>query len=179
MRAQPDARGWKSRSLQLPDLDQDQGFGDLDCVSKSIEVPSDEKGFKLQQVAARQRGKARSLRTSGLWRCLVLLLVLALSTPGVVHAAMGDHAASAASLSHIASVDQGATGEPHCAGDSDETHGAACCTASVCSFCVPLTSSTLLIKAVAAEVVAALLDDVHIGRAPSPGFRPPSLSTNV
>lgn len=93
---------------------------------------------------------------------------------------MGDHAVSAASLTHeIASVDREATGEPHCAGDSDETHGAACCTASVCLFCVPLTSSTMQITAVAAEVVAALLDDVHLGRAPSPGLRPPSLSANV
>ena len=68
---------------------------------------------------------------------------------------------------------------PHCAGDSDETQGTSCCTASVCSFCVTLTSSTILNKAVTAEVVDAMLEDVHLGRAPLPGLRPPSLSVNV
>lgn len=43
---------------------------------------------------------APSLRTSGLWRCLLLLLVLAISTPGLAHVQMGEHAASAASFSH-------------------------------------------------------------------------------
>lgn len=150
------------------------------AVISMLEVLSDRKGYRVQQFEARQRGKAPSLRTSGLWRCLVLLLVLALSSSGLVHSSMGDHAASAASLSQeMASVDREAAGEPHCAGDSDQTHGAACCTASVCSFCFPLTSSTILFKALAAEVVAALLDDVYLGRAPLPDFRPPSLSKNV
>ena len=124
--------------------------------------------------------KDSRLLTWNLRRWLVLLLIFAISTSGLVHVPMGNHSASAASLSHeIASVGQDGTTEPNCAGDPDEAHSATCCTASVCSFCVPLTSSTILMRAAAAEVVAALLDDVHLGRAPSPGFRPPSLSTNV
>ena len=110
----------------------------------------------------------------------MLLLVLAISTSGLVHVQIGDHAASAASLLHeIASVGHEATGEPHCAGDTDEANGATCCVASVCSFCIPLTSSAAATRTMVSEVVAALPDEVHLGWAPAPGFRPPSLSANV
>ena len=133
----------------------------------------------MLQTSTWQRRKDPRLATWGLRRCLVLLLVVAISTSGLVHVPMGDHAASAASLPHeIASVSQ-ATGEPHCDGDADEAPGATCCIASVCSFCVPLTLSATITRATVAEVLAALPDQVHLGHAPSPGFRPPSLSANV
>lgn len=134
----------------------------------------------MLQASTWHRRKDPRLATWGLRRCLVLLLVLAISTSGSVHVPMGDHVASAASLSHeIASVSQGATGEPHCPGDADEGHGATCCITSVCSFCVPLTSSASITRTTVAEVVAALPDGVHLGHAPSPDFRPPNLSANV
>lgn len=134
----------------------------------------------MQQVETLQRKKVPSLRTSGLKRWLVLLLVVAFSTSGLAHVPMSDHAASAASLSHeVASVIHGATGEPHCAGDDDEARGTTCCIASVCSFCVLPISSAAITRTTVAEVLAALPDEVHLGHTPSPGFRPPSLSANV
>ena len=134
----------------------------------------------MSQASTWQRRKDPRLATWGVRRWLVLLLVLAFSTSGLVHVPMDDHAASAASLSlEIASLGQDVTAEPDCAGDADEAHGATCCTASVCSFCVPLISSATITMATVAEVVASLPDEVHLGRAPSPGFRPPSLSANV
>ncbi len=144
------------------------------------EVPSTGEGYQVQQVETWRRRKAPSLRTSGLKRWLVLLLVLAISTSGLVHVQIGDHAASAASLSHeIAAVGHETTGEPHCAGDADEANGANCCISSVCSFCIPLTTFTATTRTMISEVVAALPDEAHLGCAPSPGFRPPSLSANV
>lgn len=134
----------------------------------------------MSQASIWQRRKDPRLSTWSLRRWLVLLLVLAFSTSGLVHVPMGDHSASAASLSHeIASVGEDVTAEPDCAGDADEAHGATCCTASVCSFCVPLISSAATTMAKVAEVVASLPDEIHPGHAPSPGFRPPSLSANV
>lgn len=134
----------------------------------------------MQQVKTWQRRKAPSLWTSGLKRLLVLLLVLVISASGLVHVQMGGHTASVASLSQeIASVGHETTGEPHCAGVTDEANGATCCVASVCSFCIPLTSSAVTIRTMVSEVVAAVPDEVHLGCAPAPGFRPPSLSSNV
>lgn len=143
-----------------------------------LEVREARLRYRMFYDSTWQRRKDPRRATWGLRRWLVLLLVLAISTSGLVHVQMGDHAASAASLSHeIAS--QGATAEPHCAGDADEAHGAPCCNASGCSFCVPLTSSAAITRATVAEVVAALPDEVFLGRSPSPGFRPPALSVNV
>lgn len=145
---------------------------------QSLDVRNARVRYCMFHVSTWQRRKDPRLATRGLRRWLVLLLVLAISTSGLVHVQMGDHAASAASLSHqIAS--QGATAEPHCAGDADEAHGAPCCDASGCPLCVPLTSSAAIAKATIAEVVAALPDEVFLGRSPSPGFRPPALSVNV
>jgi hypothetical protein len=118
--------------------------------------------------------------TRGLKRWLVLLLMLAFSTAGHAHMPVGDHAASTTSLSpEVASVGQGMAVEPDCGSDADETHGQTCCTGSVCSFCVPPISARATRMATAAEVVVRLPDEVHPGRAPSPGLRPPSLSANV
>ncbi|MDT8320644.1 MAG: hypothetical protein RQ826_08970 [Xanthomonadales bacterium] len=118
--------------------------------------------------------------TRVLKRSLVLLLVLAFSMSGLAHVPMGDHAASATSLSHeVASVGQDVTAEPDCGSHGDESHGRTCCTGSVCSFFVPPISAGGTSTATVAEVVARLSDEVHPGRAPSPGLRPPSLFANV
>jgi hypothetical protein len=128
----------------------------------------------MLQAGTWQRRMIPRPATWGLRRWLVLLLVLAISTSGFVRVPMDDHAAS---LSHeIASVGQEATGEPHCA---DEAHGATCCIASVCSFCIALISSAAITAATAAEVIETPPDEVHLSRPPSPGFRPPKLSANV
>ena len=115
----------------------------------------------------------------GLKHCLVLLLVLVFSTSGLAHVSMGDHAASATSFSHeVASIGQDVAAEPDCSNHGDDSHGRTCCTGSVCSFFVPPVSAGGTSMATVAEVVARLPDEVHPGRAPSPGLRPPSLSAN-
>lgn len=142
--------------------------------------PAERARYRMSQANTWQRRKDPRLATWSLKRWLVLLLVLAISTSGLVHVQIGDHAASAASLSHeIASVGHETTGQPHCAGDEDEANGANCCISSVCSFYIPLTSSTATTRLMVSEVVAALPDEFHLGCAPSPGFRPPNLSANV
>ena len=134
----------------------------------------------MQQVDAGQRGKTLSLRTSGLWRCLVLLLVLALSTSSLVHAQMGDHAASAASHTHeIASVSQDASGEPCCPEHKGQPHGTTCSTANGCSFCVPLLKALALMAPLDTEKLEPRSEDVHLSRAPTTQFRPPKLFANV
>lgn len=130
------------------------------------------------QASTWQRRKGLRLTTWGLRRWLVLLLVLAVSISGLVHVQLGDHAASAASISHDMAP-QGTTGEPPCPSGTDEANGDTCCIASGCAFCVPLTSSAAISRTTVAEVVAAVPDEVFLGHAPSPGFRPPSLSANV
>lgn len=134
----------------------------------------------MSQASTWQRRRDSRLATWGVRRWLVLLLVLAFSTSSLVHVPMGAHAASAALASlEIASLGHEATGEQRCAGDADEAHGATCCIANVCSYYVPLILSVAITRVTVAEVVAALPDEVHLGRAPSPGFRPPSLFANV
>ena len=109
--------------------------------------------------------------TRGLKHWLALLLVLAFSTPGLAHVSMGDHAASATSLSlDVASIDQAVTAEPDC-GHGDESHGRTCCTGSVCSYFVPPVSAGGTSMAMVVEVVARLTDEVHPGRAPLPACR--------
>ncbi len=145
---------------------------------QSLEVREAMLRYRMFHGGTWQRRKDTRLATWGLSRWLVLLLVLAISTSGLVHVQIEDHAASAASLSHeIAS--QGATAEPHCHGYADEAQGAPCCNPSGCSFCVPLTSSAAITGTTVAGVVAALPDEVFLGHSPSPGFRPPALSVNV
>lgn len=134
----------------------------------------------MLQARTWQRRKNPRLATWYLRRWLVLLLVLAFSTSGLAHGPTGDHSASAASPSHeTASVGEDVTAEPDCAGDVDEAHGATCCTASVCSFGVPLISSAAITRAAVTELLPARTDEFLLGRAPSPGFRPPSLSANA
>ena len=139
--------------------------------------PLEREKHSMSQASAWQRRRDPRLSTWSLRRWLVLLLVLAFSLSGLVHLPMGDHTASAASLSHdIASEDENATAEPDCGGDADD---ATCCIASVCSFCVPVTSSAAIIRTTVVDIVATLPDEVLFGRAPSPRFRPPSLSANA
>lgn len=108
----------------------------------------------------------------------MLLLVLAFLLSGLVHAEIGNH--SAASLSHeVVSAGDEAIGDEPCSGNVDEANGTACCIASFCAFCVPLISSSTTARAPVTELVTALSDEGQVGRAPSPGLRPPSLSTNV
>ncbi|WP_156332729.1 MULTISPECIES: hypothetical protein [unclassified Chelatococcus] len=133
----------------------------------------------MSQAITWQRRKDPYRLTRGLKHWLALLLVLAFSTSGLAHVSMGDHAASATSLSlDVASIDQAVTAEPDCGGDAHEAHGPTCCTGSVCSYFVPPVSAGGTSMATVAEVVARLPDEVHPGRAPSPGLRPPSLSAN-
>jgi hypothetical protein len=123
---------------------------------------------------------APSLRTSGLWRCLLLLLVLAISTPGLAHVQMGEHAASAASFSHeIPSVSPDADREPCCPEHDGQLHSTACSMAGGCSFCVPLLPAVTLITPLDTESLAIQSEDVHLSRAPTTQFRPPKLSLNA
>jgi hypothetical protein len=93
---------------------------------------------------------------------------------------MGEHSSSTALLSHkIALVDQIAASEEHCDSDVDAVHDGTCCFASTCSLCVPLIPSASIIRASIAHMIARLPDEVHLGRSPSPDFRPPKLSANI
>jgi hypothetical protein len=110
----------------------------------------------------------------------VLLLVLALSTSGLVHAPMGDHAASAASHTHeIASVSQDAGDEPCCPEHNGQPHGATCSMASGCSFCVPLLKALAIMAPLDTEKLEPRSEVVHLSRAPTTQFRPPKLSLNA
>ena len=138
------------------------------------------KGYRVQQVEPWQRRQAPSLWTSGLRRWLVLLLVLAFSTSGLVHVPMGDHVGSEASLSHeLASVSQDASGEPCCPEHTSEPHGTTCCMSSSCSPGVLLGSSAAVPALWDAESAEAQSDEVYHSHAPSPRFRPPKLSVNT
>ena len=133
----------------------------------------------MSQAITWQRRKDPYRLTRGVKHWLALLLVLAFSTSGLAHVSMGDHAASATSFSHeVASSGQDVAAEPDCGSRGDESHGRTCCTGSVCSFFVPPVSAGGTSMATVAEVVARLPDEVHPGRAPSPGLRPPSLCAN-
>ena len=139
-----------------------------------------EKGQRVQQDGARQRGKGPSLRTACLRRCLVLLLALTFSTSGLVHIPMGDHVAFAASVSHeIASASQGASGEPCCPEHTGQPHSTTCGMVNGCSFCAPLLSSPALMAPLYSEFTKMPSDEVHLGRVPSSQFRPPKLSANI
>lgn len=134
----------------------------------------------MPQAPTWQRSKGPRLSTWSLRRWLILLLVLAFSASGLVHSPMGGESASAASLSHeITSMDEYGAAEPNCVGDADQFHGASCCAASVCSFGLPVTSSASIARAMVAGLGATPSDEVLLGRAPSPRFRPPSLSANA
>lgn len=149
----------------------------LTSYTRNRSKSAGERKVSMSQASTWQRRKGPRLSTWSLRRWLVLLLVLAFSASGLVHIPMGDHSASAASLAHeIASAGEDVTAEPNCAGDADD---ATCCIASVCSFCVPMTASATIARAMVAGIVAALPDEVLFGRAPSPRFRPPSLSANA
>jgi hypothetical protein len=110
----------------------------------------------------------------------VLLLVVAFSTSGLIHLPKGDHAATAASLSHeMASVIQVAGGEPCCPEHNGQSHGTTCSTASGCSFCVPLSQASALVAPLHTEAFGLRSEDVHLSRAPTTQFRPPKLFANV
>jgi hypothetical protein len=92
---------------------------------------------------------------------------------------MGEHIALAASFSHqVASVDQLVADESQCDIDADVEDGT-CCIASTCSFCLPLISSASITRAAIVQVIVSLPDEVHVGRASPPDFRPPKLSANI
>lgn len=134
----------------------------------------------MQQLEARQRGKASSLRTSGLWRCLALVLVLALSMSGLIHATMDDHTASAASRSHeIAPLSEDNGGEPCCLEHNEEAPSTICSIAGGCPFCVPLLPALDTSPQADSESFAARAEAGHFNRAPAPHFRPPEFFTNV
>lgn len=133
----------------------------------------------MSQAMTWQCSKDPYRLTRALKRWLVLL-VLAFSTSGLAHVPMGDHATSATSPSlEVASVDQDVTAEPDRGGDAHEANGPTCCTGNVCSYFVPPVSAGGTRMATVAETVAPLPVEVHSGRAPSPGLRPPSLVANV
>lgn len=134
----------------------------------------------MSQANTWQCRKGPCRATRGLKRWLVLLLVLAFSTTSHAYVPMGDHAAPATSLSiEIASIGQDVTAEPDCGSRGDEAQGSTCCTGSVCSYFLTPVSAGGSSTETVTEVVARFSDDVHPGRAPSPGLHPPSLSANV
>ena len=134
----------------------------------------------MSQAITLQCRKGPCCATRSLKRWLLLLLVLAFSTTGHAYVPMGDHAASATSLSlEIESIGQDVTAKPDCGSHGDEAEGPTCCTGSVCSYFLPPVSAGGSRIATVTEVVARFSYDVHPGRAPSPGLHTPSLSANV
>ena len=164
-------------------------------IAKLIQISADAATLSYKESRSKSLGQGKESHVAGnylacrkdpyrltrvLKRWLVLLLVLAFSTSGLAHVPMGDHAASATPPSlEVASIGQAVIAEQDCGGNAHEAHGPTCCTGSVCSYFIPPVSAGGTSMATVAETVAPLPVEVHPGRAPSPGLRPPSLSANV
>jgi len=110
---------------------------------------------------------------------LVLLLVVAFATSGLLHAVGGGYEAFAASHSdEFASESHDSAGEPCCPEHKGQAHGKGCSIASGCSLCVPLVAFAVLTYS-PPEAIEIQPEAIHFGRVLSPDFRPPKLTLNV
>jgi len=105
----------------------------------------------------------------------VLLLILAFSTPAMLHAGQGGHADFAVQSRDRDAMQADAGGESCCADHDGHAHGLNCSTTIACSPCVPASASDVAPSPGPAAIGAALLAP-HSGSGPFLPFRPPRLS---
>lgn len=136
----------------------------------------------MQKVRTLQRRNGPGLVALGIRRLLVLLVVSAFALSGLAHIAGGNQTVAEAATVHshefLLTVNSGG-GDPCCLEHTGQPHASACSMASGCSLCVPVAGSAAAIPQPEALSKKVQPDDGHVGRAPSPQFRPPKLSVNA
>jgi hypothetical protein len=106
----------------------------------------------------------------------VLLLILAFSTPAMLHAGHGGHADFAVQFHDADAMQADAgTGESCCTDHDGHAHGPNCSTTIACSPCVPASASDVAPSPALAAIGVALTAH-HSGSGPFLPFRPPRLS---
>lgn len=122
------------------------------------------------------------LAAFGAPRCLVLIVVLVFAVSGFTHASAVDHV-SAGTPIDLTLVQSSAAnvgdGEPCCSEHTGKSHASDCSVAGGCSLCAPVVGYVTTAPQPEARSSDVRPDDAHIGRAPSPQFRPPKLSVNA
>jgi hypothetical protein len=144
-------------------------------------IGAPEKVKRAYMHMVRSQGRTdRRFRRTGLWRWLVLLLVLAFAASGLSHVAGSGHAAAAATHAHdLASGSQDpAGGDPCCHEDDGQSHGMLCSTTTACSLCVPVVSAGGFPQAGAVRAEIEPTGD-RSGRIQPPQFRPPKLPASA
>jgi hypothetical protein len=132
----------------------------------------------VQTVTASQ-GRIFQLRHgAAARRWLILLLMLALATSGLLHAVEGDHAAAANYSQEVVVMSADDCDEPCCHGHGSQPHGATCTTMSGCSLCVPIARSAFLALS-DADSAGRIREIVYSGRIQSPDIRPPKQFQNA
>ena len=122
------------------------------------------------------------LAASGMRRLLIVAFVLAFTASGLTHVVgFGHAAADAASVPSYAVSFAGDVGvdEPCCPEHTGKLHASDCSVAGGCSLCAPIVGYMTAVPRSEARSNEVQPDDAHIGRAPSPRFRPPKLSVNA
>ncbi|HUE46308.1 MAG TPA: hypothetical protein VMO81_08670 [Aestuariivirgaceae bacterium] len=155
-----------------PDLDRDQWR--QSPFAAIVKISSGDERVSVQKVMRRRTD--RRLRVPGLCRALILLLVLALATSGLLHGTSGGHAGGAAMHAHdLASVNNAFSGGEACCDETDgQAHEPVCGTAAGCSLCVPVVSAVLLVRP---DADRAEMEPTgrHSGLIQPPQIRPPKL----
>jgi hypothetical protein len=105
----------------------------------------------------------------------VLLLILAFSTPAMLHAAQGGHADFAVQARDRDAMQADAGGESCCADHDGLAHGLSCSATIVCSACVPASASDVAPSPGPAAIGAAL-PAPHSDSGLFLPFRPPRLA---
>jgi hypothetical protein len=129
-----------------------------------------------------QRSNDLGLVALGVRRWLVLLIVLAFTASGLTHIAGGSHfpdEAATALSNEFSFTGNSADGEPCCPEHTGQPHASTCSIASGCSLCAPVVGLAATTPQSEARTKLVRPVDAHIGRAPSPQFRPPKLSLNA
>lgn len=108
-----------------------------------------------------------------------MLLVLAVTASGLLHAAGGDHSAHAAVHSHEQASDGQDAGDENCGPEHrGEPHGTTCSVASDCSFWMPVAASARAHRSDAGPSEIRP-EAIHSGIILFPQFRPSRLLPDV
>lgn len=125
--------------------------------------------YTFEQDFRTQRPGPRGARSRA-YRCFVLLLILALSTPAMVHAGQGGHADVAAQPDDAEAMQHDAGG-----GHDDHAHEVDCNGSIACSPCVPASVSDAA-PLPRPGAIGTALPAPHARIGPYLLFRPPRLS---
>lgn len=129
----------------------------------------------MHRSSNKQRPDSR-VAGSVAYRCFVLLLILAFSTPAILHAGQGGHA-DVATQAHggDAMHSDAGSGESCCPDHDGHAHGLSCSTTIACSPCVPARVSDVA-PSEALAAIGVALPAPHSGSGLFLPFRPPRLS---